>query len=228
MSNEKQAEQMRSGNGFIAALDQSGGSTPKALRLYGVEESAYSSDDQMFDLIHDMRSRIVLSPAFDGKRVIGAILFEKTMNRDIGGKPAANCLWDDFGVVPFLKVDKGLEDEVDGVRLMKPIDGLDDTLKRAVDAGMFGTKMRSVIDAANPTGIAANVAQQFEVGRQILSHGLVPIIEPEVTIFDQRQGRGGRHPAGRADEATGRNACGSAGHVETDAAEQGEPIQIAG
>ncbi|MFV2053033.1 fructose bisphosphate aldolase [Aliiroseovarius sp. YM-037] len=182
MSNEKQAEQMRSGNGFIAALDQSGGSTPKALRLYGVEENAYSSDDQMFDLIHDMRSRIVLSPAFDGKRVIGAILFEKTMNRDIGGKPAAKCLWDDFGVVPFLKVDKGLEDEVDGVRLMKPIDGLDDTLKRAVDAGMFGTKMRSVIDAASPSGIAANVAQQFEVGRQILAHGLVPILEPEVTI----------------------------------------------
>ncbi len=182
MANQKQAEKITKGPGFIAALDQSGGSTPKALRLYGVEESAYSSEDEMYDLIHAMRSRIAEAPEFTGDKVIGAILFEKTMNRDIGGKPAGLYLWEDSGVVPFLKVDKGLEDGSDGVKLMKPIDGLDDLLKRAVEAQMFGTKMRSVIDAASRTGIAANVAQQFEIGRQILSHSLVPIIEPEITI----------------------------------------------
>ncbi len=182
MANQKQAEKITKGPGFIAALDQSGGSTPKALRLYGVEESAYSSEDEMYDLIHAMRSRIAEAPEFTGDKVIGAILFEKTMNRDIGGKPAGLYLWEDSGVVPFLKVDKGLEDASDGVKLMKPIDGLDDLLKRAVEAQMFGTKMRSVIDAASRSGIAANVAQQFEIGRQILSHGLVPIIEPEITI----------------------------------------------
>lgn len=176
------AEQVRSGNGFIAALDQSGGSTPKALSLYGVGESAYSTEEEMFALVHDMRSRIAHAPAFTGDKVIGAILFEMTMDRDMGGKPTARFMWEDRGVVPFLKVDKGLADTTDGVKLMKPMPDLDALLSRAVAAGIFGTKMRSVIDAANPAGIAAVVAQQFEVGAQILSHGLIPIIEPEVTI----------------------------------------------
>ena len=182
MSRQKQAEQMRSGKGFIAALDQSGGSTPKALKLYGVEESAWSDDAGMFDLIHQMRARIATAPVFDGKRVVGAILFEKTMDGDFEGKPAATYLWEEKHVVPFLKIDKGLEEEKDGVKMMKPIGGLDALLKRAVAKGIFGTKERSVIDAANPKGIAAIVAQQFELGAQVLSHGLVPIIEPEVTI----------------------------------------------
>ena len=182
MSRQKQAEQMRSGKGFIAALDQSGGSTPKALKLYGVEEGAWSDDAGMFDLIHQMRARIATAPVFDGKRVVGAILFEKTMDGDFEGKPAATYLWEDKHVVPFLKIDKGLEEEKDGVKMMKPIGGLDELLKRAVAKGIFGTKERSVIDAANPKGIAAIVAQQFELGAQVLSDGLVPIIEPEVTI----------------------------------------------
>lgn len=169
-------------DGFIAALDQSGGSTPKALKLYGVEEGAWSNDAEMFDLIHQMRARIIKSPAFTGDKVMGAILFEQTMDRDIDGTPTARYLWEVRGVVPFLKVDKGLAEEKDGVRLMKPMPDLDALLERAVANGVFGTKMRSVIDAANPQGIAAVVAQQFEVGRQILGHGLVPIIEPEVTI----------------------------------------------
>lgn len=182
MPNQDQLDHIASGNGFIAALDQSGGSTPKALRLYGVEESEYANDDEMFALIHQMRTRIVQAPAFSGDKVLGAILFEMTMDRTIGAKPAARTLWEDNGVVPFLKVDKGLMDEHNGVQLMKPIDGLDETLGRAVDAGMFGTKMRSVINAANADGIAAIVAQQFEIGAQIAAHGLVPIIEPEVNI----------------------------------------------
>ena len=182
MSRQKQAEQMRSGKGFIAALDQSGGSTPKALKLYGIGADAWKTDEEMYGLIHEMRSRIATAPAFTGKRVIGAILFEKTMDSAIAGKPAATYLWEERGVVPFLKIDKGLEEEADGVRLMKPIPGLDDLLKRAVAKGIFGTKERSVIDAANPKGIAANVAQQFDLARQVLAHGLVPIIEPEVTI----------------------------------------------
>ncbi|MEM9973060.1 MAG: fructose bisphosphate aldolase [Pseudomonadota bacterium] len=180
--NQDQATQMRDGAGFIAALDQSGGSTPKALRLYGIEESAYSGDAEMFDLIHAMRSRIAQAEAFTGEKVIGAILFEMTMDREIGGKPAATYLWEERGVVPFLKVDKGLADEAEGVQLMKPIDGLDGLLDRAVAKGIFGTKMRSVIHAANAAGIAANVAQQFEIGRAILAKGLMPILEPEVTI----------------------------------------------
>ena len=182
MANEKQAEQMRTGGGFIAALDQSGGSTPKALKLYGIEEDAYDGEAEMFSLIHDMRARIVKSPAFTGEKVIGAILFERTMDGEIDGKPSAQFLWEDRGVVPFLKVDKGLADEADGVKLMKPMPELDALLERAVGKGIFGTKMRSVIDAASPSGIAAVVAQQFEVGKKILGHGLVPIIEPEVTI----------------------------------------------
>ncbi|MXQ07621.1 fructose bisphosphate aldolase [Alphaproteobacteria bacterium GH1-50] len=180
--NEQQAQQMRTGQGFIAALDQSGGSTPKALRLYGVEEDAYSGEDEMFDRIHEMRARIVAAPAFTGEKVIGAILFEMTMDREFGGKPAAKFLWEDKGVVPFLKVDQGLAGEENDVQLMKPIGGLDALLDRAVSKDIFGTKMRSVIGAANAGGIKAIVEQQFEVGKQILSHGLMPILEPEVTI----------------------------------------------
>ncbi|MFY0691837.1 MAG: fructose bisphosphate aldolase [Paracoccaceae bacterium] len=182
MSKSEQTQKMTDGQGFIAALDQSGGSTPKALRLYGITEDAYSSEAEMFDLIHAMRSRIASSPAFTGEKVIGAILFEMTMDRMIGGKPAARYLWEERGVVPFLKVDKGLADEADSVQLMKPIDGLDALLERANAAGIFGTKMRSVINGAAPGGIAAVVAQQFEIGKAILAHGLIPIIEPEVTI----------------------------------------------
>ncbi len=176
------AAQAANKDGFIAALDQSGGSTPKALKLYGVEEGAWSDEAGMFDLIHAMRARIIKSPAFTGDKVMGAILFEQTMDRDIDGTPTAQYLWEKRGVVPFLKVDKGLADEKDGTKLMKPMPELDALLQRAVAKGIFGTKMRSVIDAANRAGIAANVAQQFEVARQILGHGLVPIIEPEVTI----------------------------------------------
>jgi fructose-bisphosphate aldolase class I len=182
MANAAQIDQMTNGKGFIAALDQSGGSTPKALRLYGIDESAYSDEDEMFDLIHKMRARIITSPAFTGARVIGAILFEQTMDREINGTPTAQFLWENKNVVPFLKIDQGLADSADGVKLMKPIDGLDALLDRAAAKGIFGTKERSVIDAANQTGIAAVVEQQFEVGRQVLSHGLVPILEPEVTI----------------------------------------------
>ena len=180
--NQEQANQMRSGAGFVAALDQSGGSTPKALRLYGVEEDAYSGDDEMFDQIHEMRARIVRAPAFTGDKIIGAILFEMTMDREFEGKPAAQYLWEDRRVVPFLKCDKGLEAEENGVQLMKSMGDLDGLLSRAVAKGIFGTKMRSVINAANQTGIAANIDQQFEIGRQILGHGLMPILEPEVTI----------------------------------------------
>ncbi|TFL18580.1 fructose bisphosphate aldolase [Jannaschia formosa] len=182
MSTIDQAAKIRAGQGFIAALDQSGGSTPKALRLYGIEEDRYSSEDEMFDLIHQMRSRIVMSPAFTGDKVIGAILFEQTMDRDFDGMPAAQYLWEKKGVVPFLKIDKGLEDGANDVKLMKPMPGLDATLSRAKEKGIFGTKERSVIDAANAEGIEAIVAQQFEVGRQVMAHGLVPILEPEVTI----------------------------------------------
>ena len=182
MPNEKQADRMTSGKGFIAALDQSGGSTPKALRLYGIEEDAYSSEKEMFDLIHQMRSRIITSPAFTGDRVLAAILFEETMDRDIEGQPSTTYLWETKGVVPILKIDKGLAEASDEVQLMKPMPGLDELLERAVRKGVFGTKERSVIGGANLEGIAAVVAQQFEVARQVLSHGLVPILEPEVTI----------------------------------------------
>lgn len=182
MVNQQQADKMTTGKGFIAALDQSGGSTPKALRLYGVEESAYSSEEEMFDLIHQMRSRIIASPVFSGDRVLAAILFEQTMDRSIDGKPTATYLWEDKGVVPLLKIDKGLADAADGVQVMKPMPGLDDLLARGAKNGIFGTKERSVIGAANADGIAAVVAQQFDVAKQVLSHGLIPIIEPEVTI----------------------------------------------
>lgn len=182
MARQKQAEQMQSGLGFIAALDQSGGSTPKALKLYGVSEGSWADEAEMFALIHKMRARIATSPAFDGGRVIGAILFERTMDDDIGGMPAASYLWDKKRVVPFLKIDQGLQDAADGVKLMKPIKGLDALLQRAVAKGIFGTKERSVIDAANPRGIAAVVDQQFDLADQVAAHGLMPIIEPEVTI----------------------------------------------
>jgi fructose-bisphosphate aldolase class I len=182
MPNQDQTDLIRNGQGFIAALDQSGGSTPKALRLYGVGEEAYSNEAEMFDLVHAMRARIVQSPAFNGDRVVGAILFEMTMDRQIGGKPSAQFLWEDCGVVPFLKVDKGLAAEDNGCQVMKPMPDLDALLDRAVANGVYGTKMRSVISAANPAGIKAVVEQQFEVGKQILAKGLLPIIEPEVTI----------------------------------------------
>ena len=180
--NQEQLARMRSGDGFIAALDQSGGSTPKALRLYGIEENEYSGDAQMFDLIHGMRSRMVTSPSFGGNRVLGAILFEGTMDRDIEGQGSADYLWKTKGVIPFLKIDKGLADDADGVQLMKPMPELDALLAKGVSKGIFGTKMRSVIKEANKAGIDAVVAQQFAVGRQILAAGLVPIIEPEVDI----------------------------------------------
>jgi fructose-bisphosphate aldolase class I len=181
-------EHMKNGNGFIAALDQSGGSTPKALRLYGVDEGQYSNDTEMFDRIHEMRTRIITSPSFNGDRVLGAILFENTMDREIEGRGSAEYLWKEKGVVPFLKVDKGLADEVDGAQVMKPMPDLDPLLERAVEAGVFGTKMRSFITEANRNGVDAVVDQQFEVGRQIVAHGLVPIIEPEVDIKSATKG----------------------------------------
>ena len=180
--NTEQFERVRTGEGFIAALDQSGGSTPKALKLYGIDESTYSGDDEMFGLMHQMRSRMITSPGFNGDRVLGAILFEGTMDREIEGRGSADYLWAVKRVVPFLKVDKGLVDEADGVQVMKPMPGLDDLLARARDKGVFGTKMRSVIKHADAAGINAVVAQQFEIGRQILAGGLMPIIEPEVDI----------------------------------------------
>ena len=178
----QQFDRIKSAPGFIAALDQSGGSTPKALKLYGVEENEYSSDGEMFDLIHQMRSRIMTSSAFNGDRVLGAILFEMTMDREVEGTPAADYLWNTNSVVPFLKVDKGLADPENDTRVLKPMPDLDALLARAVEKNIFGTKMRSVIDGANDAGIAAVVDQQFDIGIQILGHGLIPIIEPEVTI----------------------------------------------
>jgi fructose-bisphosphate aldolase, class I len=179
---ELQLEKIRSGRGFFAALDQSGGSSPKALAEYGIAESRYHSDDEMFDLIHAMRTRVVTSPAFDGSRILGAILFEQTMERDVRGVPTARYVWDEKQVVPFLKVDKGLAEEQSGVQLMKPIDTLDDLLGRANQHRMFGTKMRSVIKDADKNGVHAIVDQQFEYGATISAAGLVPILEPEVSI----------------------------------------------
>ena len=182
MSKQSQAEIISSGQGFIAALDQSGGSTPKALRLYGVEEDAYDGDEEMFDQIHAMRSRIAKAPAFSSDNIVGAILFEMTMDREIDDLPTATYMWEKRGVVPFLKVDKGLEDEADGVQLMKSMPQLDELISRALKKGIFGTKMRSVVNSANVEGIRAIVAQQFDIGQQILERGLVPILEPEVNI----------------------------------------------
>ena len=182
---EQQKSRMAKEAGFIAALDQSGGSTPKALRLYGVEESEYSGDDEMFAEIHKMRTRIITSPHFSSEKVLGAILFEKTMRGEVEGRPTAEALWGAKGVVPFLKIDKGLEDEAQGVQLMKPIPGLNDLLKEAVAHGIFGTKERSVIKHADRDGIEAIVTQQFELGLQVVDAGLVPILEPEVDIHSE-------------------------------------------
>ena len=182
MSKSEQQDKIANSPGFVAALDQSGGSTPKALGLYGVSEDAWSNDDEMFGVIHAMRSRIVTSKAFGGERILAAILFENTMDREMEGKPSAAFLWEDKNVVPILKVDKGLADEADGVQLMKPMPDLDGLLDRANAKGIFGTKMRSVIKQDSASGVAANTAQQFEIGKQILGKGLVPIVEPEVDI----------------------------------------------
>jgi fructose-bisphosphate aldolase class I len=183
MSNfEKQKEKFRTQPGFIAALDQSGGSTPKALKLYGIAESEYSGEAQMMDMIHQMRTRIIMSPAFTGERILGAILFEATMDREVNGRPTAEILWEVKKVVPFLKIDKGLADEADGVQLMKPMPDLAKLLAKAKSKGIFGTKERSVIKQANAAGIQAVVDQQFEVAKQVIAAGLVPIVEPEVDI----------------------------------------------
>jgi fructose-bisphosphate aldolase, class I len=182
VSNAAMSKQLAEKPGFLAALDQSGGSTPGALRAYGIPDTAYNGDAEMFKLMHDMRVRIISSPAFTGDKVIAAILFERTMDGQAGGKPVPSYLWEDRGVVPMLKVDQGMEKEADGVTLMKPIAGLDDLLKRAAKLGIYGTKMRSTINLANPKGIAAIAKQQYEVGAQISAHGLMPILEPEVLI----------------------------------------------
>ena len=182
MANDKMMSQMHGKDGFIAALDQSGGSTPGALRLYGIPDSAYSGDAEMFRLVHQMRVRIMTAPAFTGAKVIATILFEGTMDGEVRGKPTTAFLWEERGVIPFVKVDKGLEAEKDGVQLMRPMPQLDELLTRAVKLGVFGTKMRSVINLASKDGIAAVAAQQFEVAAQIAKHGLMPIIEPEVSI----------------------------------------------
>ena len=183
MSNfDDQLQKVKTAPGFIAALDQSGGSTPKALGLYGVGEDAWSNDEEMFDVVHQMRTRIITSPSFGGNRILGAILFENTMDREIEGQPTASYLWNVKNVAPFLKVDKGLADEVDGAQVMKPIPDLAQLLEKANANGMFGTKMRSVIKQSNPAGVQAVVDQQFEIGKQIIAAGLVPIIEPEVDI----------------------------------------------
>ena len=182
MSTLTQMDQISTGQGFIAALDQSGGSSPKALAEYGISTNAYQSDAEMFTLIHEMRCRLMTAPAFDGRKIIGAILFEDTMMRQVGEISVADYLWSTRNVVPFLKIDKGLEEAQNGVQTLKPIPGLDALLRRATDAGIFGTKMRSVIHSANAKGIAAIVAQQFDVAQTILEHGLIPIIEPEINI----------------------------------------------
>ncbi|GLR48652.1 class I fructose-bisphosphate aldolase [Sphingomonas astaxanthinifaciens DSM 22298] len=181
MNSQEMRDKIAGGQGFIAALDQSGGSTPKALKGYGIDEDGWSNDEEMFGLIHAMRSRIITSPCFSGEKVIGAILFERTMDGEVDGKPTPQALIE-RGIVPFIKIDKGLEDEANGVQLMKPIPGLDDLLSRASGLGVFGTKERSVINLANEAGIAEVVGQQFEVASHVLRHGLVPIIEPEVNI----------------------------------------------
>jgi len=180
--NEQQLQKMKSQPGFIAALDQSGGSTPKALALYGIKEGSWSNEDEMFAIVHEMRTRMITSPAFNGERILGAILFENTMDRDIHGQPTANYLWNVKGVVPFLKVDKGLEAEKDGVQLMKPIPALAALLEKAESKRIFGTKMRSFIKQANPEGIKNIVDQQFEFAAQIIAAGLIPIVEPEIDI----------------------------------------------
>ncbi|MEC0167565.1 fructose bisphosphate aldolase [Paenibacillus graminis] len=190
--NTKQLERIHTGKGFIAALDQSGGSTPKALLQYGIQEDRYSNEEEMFELVHEMRTRIIKSPAFDSRHILGAILFENTMDRSIDGQLTADYLWEQKGIVPFLKIDQGLAEPENGVQLMKPIPGLDDLLKRAVQKNIFGTKMRSLIKEANPAGIKQVVEQQFAIAKQIASYGLVPIIEPEVDIHMADKGQAER------------------------------------
>ena len=185
--NQEQFEKVQNSRGFIAALDQSGGSTPKALSLYGIKKRDYADDDEMFDLIHEMRTRIMTSPSFSGDRILGAIIFEDTMDRDVEGRGTADYLWTVKNVVPFLKVDKGLEAEVDGAQLMRPIPNLDALLDRALTKGVFGTKMRSVIKVGEGAGVRAVVGQQFTLGRQILAAGLVPILEPEIDIHSENK-----------------------------------------
>ncbi|MNO48436.1 Fructose-bisphosphate aldolase class 1 [compost metagenome] len=187
--NTKQLDRIHTGKGFIAALDQSGGSTPKALLQYGIQEDRYSNEEEMFELVHEMRTRIIKSPAFDSRHILGAILFENTMDRSIDGQLTADYLWEQKGIVPFLKIDQGLAGPENGVQLMKPIPGLDDLLKRAVQKNIFGTKMRSLIKEANPAGIKQVVEQQFAIAGQIASYGLVPIIEPEVDIHMADKGQ---------------------------------------
>lgn len=190
--NTKQLERIHTGKGFIAALDQSGGSTPKALLQYGIQEDRYSNEEEMFELVHEMRTRIIKSPAFDSRHILGAILFENTMDRSIDGQLTADYLWEQKGIVPFLKIDQGLAEPENGVQLMTPIPGLDDLLKRAVQKNIFGTKMRSLIKEANPAGIKQVVEQQFAIAKQIASYGLVPIIEPEVDIHMADKGQAER------------------------------------
>lgn len=185
--NEQQFQKIKSGRGFIAALDQSGGSTPKALQAYGIPEGSYSGDDEMFALIHEMRTRLITSPSFSGDRILGAILFEDTLGREIEGRGSADYLWSVKNVVPFIKVDKGLADEANGAQVMKPMPELSALLESAIEKGVFGTKMRSFIKLANATGIKAVVTQQFEIARQILGTGLVPIIEPEIDIHSPQK-----------------------------------------
>ncbi len=221
--NQEMAEKFRSGKGFIAALDQSGGSTPKALKLYGIEENEYSGEEQMFDLVHQMRSRIITNSAFNGDRVLAAILFEGTMDRDIEGVGTAEYLWKTKNIVPVVKVDKGLADEENGAQVMKAMPELDALLTRARDKGVFGTKMRSVIKDNNDAGIAAVVDQQFEVGLQILDAGLVPIIEPEVDIHSATKAAIEESVARQARCLAGPGARGSAGRVQ---AHTSEPQQF--
>ncbi|MDY2986712.1 MAG: fructose bisphosphate aldolase [Peptoniphilus sp.] len=185
--NQNQLEQMKSKDGFIAALDQSGGSTPKALRLYGIEESSYNSEEEMFELVHEMRTRIIKSPAFNGEKILATILFKRTMNSKIDGVYTADYLWNELGIVPILKIDEGLDEEKDGVQLMKEMKGLDELLENAKERAIFGTKMRSVIKELNVEGIKAVVAQQFEYAKKIMAAGFVPIIEPEVDIHSEKK-----------------------------------------
>ena len=235
MSNADQLEKIKNAPGFIAALDQSGGSTPKALGLYGVTPDAWSNDEEMFDVVHAMRTRIMTSPSFGGNRILGAILFENTMDRQVEGQSTAGYLWNVKNVVPFLKVDKGLADVVDGAQVMKPMPDLDALLSKAVAAGIFGTKMRSVIKEANEAGVKAVVAQQFEIGRQIVAAGLVPIIEPEVDINCEDKaaavrdlvrdfGAGGGHATRRNHPASGRSQCRRDRHAEADVARKRRPV----
>ena len=220
--NTDQFKKAKTGAGFIAALDQSGGSTPKALKLYGIPEDAYSGDEQMFDLVHEMRARIITSPAFDGDRIMGAILFEMTMDREIEGRPSADYLWNVKNVVPFLKIDKGLADEKDGAQVMKPMPGLDALLDRAVENGIFGTKERSFIKLPG-AGLDAVVEQQFAVAQQVLAKGLVPIIEPEVDIKSPRKAEA----EDQLNEALRQRASRPGGHAQADTARHRQPLQAA-